>query len=366
MSIPADGTQLLTHSRAATWRACPRKAYLRYELAIRPVVEGEPLRIGSAFARAVESDAKGRDVSDAIDAGLPDPYERALVAAMFHGHKERWAGQELEHVAAELPFEIALRNPATGYPTPCWRLAGKIDRIVRLADGRLALMEYKTTSRDFAPGADYWLALHMDMQLSIYLIAARELGYDIATILYDVTRRPAQRPSAVPILDADGCKIVHDASGQRVRTKDNKKWRETADSSLGYVLQTRMETPEEFAARVSGVIAADPDRHFARIEIARLDADLEVAKAELWQQQLAYRAAQTAGTPDAFYRNPGACFGASYACEFLAICQAKDLEHRTPEGFVRVDDVHPELAVAATEGGQPLHAMTGASRSISE
>lgn len=364
--MTTEPVQLLTHSRAATWRTCPRKAYLRYELAIRPEIDGEPLRIGSAFARAVEAEAKGLDVSDAIDAGLPDPYEKALVAAMFTGHKARWAGQDVEHVAAELPFDIPLRNPATGYPTPCWRLAGKIDRIVRLADGCLALMEYKTTSRNFEPGADYWLALHMDMQLSIYLIAARSMGYDIATILYDVTRRPAQRPSAVPLIDTDGFKIVNGPDGQRVRTKDGKKWRETGDSAAGYVLQTRPETPEEFAGRVSQVIAADPDRHFARIEIPRLDSDLDVAAMELWQQQLAYRAAQTSGTPDAFYRNPGACFGSSYTCEFLSICQSKGLEHHTPAGFTRVDDVHPELVVAATDGGQPIHAMTGASRSLSE
>lgn len=364
--MSTEPVQLLTHSRAATWRTCPRKAYLRYELALRPEVEGEALQIGSAFARAVEADAKGLDVSAAIDAGLHDAYDRAKVAAMFLGHKQRWAGQEVEHVAAELPFELPLRNPATNYPTPCWRLAGKIDRIVRLTDGRLALMEYKTTSRDFAPDADYWLALHMDMQLSIYLIAARAMGYDVATILYDVTRRPAQRPLAVPLTDADGVKIVHGPDGQRVRTKDGKKWRESADAAQGYVLQTRPETPEEYAARVAEAMAADPDRHYARIEIARLDADIDVAAMELWQQQLAYRAAQTAGTPDAFYRNPGACFGSTYTCEFLSICQSKGLEHHTPAGFTRVDDVHPELAVAATDGGHPVHAMTGASPSLSE
>lgn len=335
-------SQILTHSRAACFRSCPRKAYIRYELGIRAEIEGEPLRIGSAFARAVEADAKGLDVSDAIDAGIPDAYERALVAAMFTSHKARWSGQDVEHVAAELPFQIPLRNPATGYPTPTWILGGKIDRIVRLSDGRLALMEYKTTSRDFAPGEDYWLALHMDMQLSIYLIAARELGYDIATILYDVTRRPGLRPlKATPI--------------------ENRRY--TKAGVLDARQRDRDETPEEYAARVAASIAENPDRHFARIEIARLDADLDVARAELWQQQLAYRAAQTAGTTDAFYRNPGACFGTNFSCEYLSICQSRGLEDRTPAGFVRVDDVHPELAVHATEGGQPLHATTGASRS---
>jgi len=357
MSTP----QILTHSRLATFRTCPRKAYLAYDLGIRPEVEAEVLRVGSAFARAVEADAKGLDVCERIDAGLSDEYERALVAAMFHGHKQRWQHEPVEHVAAELLFDLPLTNPATGGVTPIWRRAGKIDRIVRLADGRLALMEYKTTSRDFAPDADYWLALRMDMQLSIYLIAARDLGYDVSTILYDVTRRPAQRPSQVPILDESGMKIVLDGAGERVRTKTGK-WRETGDKEQGYVLQTRTETPAEFAARVASVIAADPDYHFARIEVARLDDDLEQAKEEIWQQQLSYRAAQIARKPGAFYRNPNACFG-HYPCEYLAICQHRDLEHHTPAGFCRVDDVHPELAVDATDGGQPVHATTGASQS---
>ena len=52
------------------------------------------------------------------------------------------------------------------------------DRIVRLADGRLALQEYKTTTKDTAPGGAYWARLRLDQQVSRYMLAARAEGLD--------------------------------------------------------------------------------------------------------------------------------------------------------------------------------------------
>lgn len=339
--------QILTHTRLACFRACPRRHYLRYELGLRPEDTGFALKVGSAFHCALDAAAKGLDPEAALADGLDDPYDVALVAAMFDGHQRRWADEDLEIVASELAFDLPLVNPATGAATPIWRVAGVIDAIVRLPDGRLALQEYKTTSRDFAPGEDYWLRLHLDSQLSIYVIAARELGYDVQTVSYDVTRRPALRPSAIPLLDEDGVKIVHDAQGVRVRTKNGKKWRESGDAKAGYVLQSRTETPEEFTARVVEDIDSRPEHYFARIEIARLDQDLEECRRDLWIQQQAIRTCQRG---DAWYRNPGSCFE-PWSCDFLAVCQNRDLHTKTPAGFVRSDTVHPELAGDASLGG---------------
>jgi RecB family exonuclease len=336
----AAAVQTLTHSRLSCFRACPRKHYIRYELGIRPQEDEFHLRVGTGFHAALDAADKGQDVEAVLEAALSNEYDLALVAAMVTGHRNRWDGEPVEVVASELPFEMPLRNPETGAATPLFTLAGVVDRIVRLGDGRLALMEYKTTSRDFAPGADYWTALHRDQQLSIYVHGARHLGYDISTILYDVTRRPAQRPSAVPLRDAEGFKIVHDRGGQRVRTADGKKWRETADNEKGYVLQTRVETAEEFAKRVSEAIAADPFRHFARIEIARLEDDLTACSAGLWQQMQTLRAMQRSG---GWYANPASCITSYGSCAYAGICDRKDLATATPEGFARADDIHPEL-----------------------
>jgi hypothetical protein len=44
--------------------------------------------------------------------------------------------------------------------------------------------------------------------------------------------------------------------------------------------------------------------------------------------------------------------GNGTACEFLAVCQqGRAVETQTPEGFVRVADVNPEIANHATEPG---------------
>ena len=310
----------------ASFRACPRRHYLRYELGLAPAETPFSLRVGSAFHAAKDAADRGMDPEAAIGAAVEDPFDLALVAAMFQAHCTRWEGQEFEAVVSEQEFELPLRNPETGCATPIWKLAGKMDRIVKLQDGRFALMEYKTTSRDFSPGAEYWQRLHLDQQLSIYVIAARRLGYPIDTILYDVTRRPGLRPHKATPVEA------------RKYTKDGRLYANQRDVG---------ETPEEFAARVGANMAERPDYYFARIEIARMEQDLEDCEAELWMQQLAIREGQRSGH---WWRNPGACYG-TIPCDYLNICLFRDLETRTPDGFVRLEDTHPELSGNAAVAG---------------
>lgn len=321
-----NGKQLLTHSRLSCFRTCPQKHYLRYECGLRPEVDSTALRVGGAFHRALEADFKGEDIDAAMAECLSDPYDMAIVAAIFHAHREHWKSQPIDVIQVEEVFDIPLLNPQTNAPTPVWRLAGKTDRIVKLPDGRLALMEHKTTNRDFSPGADYWVALHLDKQLSIYVIAARALGYDVQTILYDVTRRPMLRP-------------------HKATPEDKRKYK--ADGTLYANQRDRDETPEEFAARVTTDIAERPDYYFSRIEIARLQQDLDDCAWEVWQQQLAIREAQRSRR---WYRNPNSCFTNYGSCEYLTICQGTTLAGEIPPGFKVVEDLHPELSGTARAG----------------
>lgn len=328
-------TQFLTNSRMSCARTCKRKHQLRYELGLFPAVESLPLRIGSAFHLALELNDLGEDAAAAIRASNLDAFEQELVLRMFMGHLWRWQGDGYEVVAPEQQFDLPLVNPDTGAPTPCWRLAGKMDRIVRLADGRLALQEYKTTTDDLSPGSDYWIRLRMDQQVSLYVLAARTLGFDVQTIIYDVTRRPMLRPyKATPEAD-------------RKFTKDGRLYANQRAND---------ETPEEYGERVNEDIAARPEHYFARVEIPRLAAELDDFRRELWQQQLEIRSAQRA---QSWYRNTSACVS-PYECEYLSICSRRDLDTNTPAGFVRSTNVHPELsprgaslATIATPGAIP-------------
>lgn len=332
---------LLTNARMSCARTCLRKHEIRYELGLRPATDDAPRRIGSAFHAAMEAETRGQDPYAAVCSFGLDPYDEEVVLRLVVGHRWRWQDDGLAAVAAEVPFELPIRNPETGAETPIWRRAGKIDGIGRLADGRLALVEYKTTSEDIAPGSEYWTRIRIDQQNIGYFIAARELGFDVQTIVYDVVRKPTLQPRSVPLVDEEGTKIVLDGAGQRVRTKDGKKWRESGDTAAGYVLQTRPETRDEFGERIRADMAERPDFYFARMEIPRLERDLELFRQELWMQQLSLRAAQRSGH---WFRNPGACRGFFGACEFLGICERTDLDTNTPDGFVRLSNVHPELS----------------------
>lgn len=326
MTVQTSDKQRLTHSRLACVRRCPRQHYLRYECGLRPATDGLALRVGSAFHLGMERIERSEPYEDEIAIALDDPYALAMVAAMIDGHTRAWDGQTYEPVAAEMVFDLPLVNPTTGAPSTVWMLAGKIDRIVRLADGRLALMEYKTTSRDFAPGADYWVQLRLDQQLSIYVSAARALGYEVETVLYDVTRRPSLRPlKATP-------------DDQRKYTKQGTLYANQRDTD---------ETPEEYAGRIAADIASRPEHYFARIEIARLQQDLDDCAAELWAQQLMIRQMQRSGGAS-WFRNPAACIE-NYSCPYIDICQSRNLDTWTPEGFTRITDVHPELTQIQSE-----------------
>lgn len=182
---------------------------------------------------------------------------------------------------------------------------------------KVYLLETKTTSEDISPGATFWKRTILDPQLSIYIPALRKLGHDPVGALYDVLRKPAQSPGNIPLLDENGQKIVHDASGARVKTKDGKKWRQAGDTKQGLVLQTREETPEEFRDRCLRTIAEDPQRYYARGTVVRLEADEREAAFDTWNTASSMRQARKLNV---YPRNPDSCMSWSRECSYIDVC----------------------------------------------
>jgi hypothetical protein len=58
--------QLLTSSRLATLRTCPRQHYYRYELRLSRVRSAEALRFGGAYHAGLEAHNRGADDATAI------------------------------------------------------------------------------------------------------------------------------------------------------------------------------------------------------------------------------------------------------------------------------------------------------------
>ena len=359
--------QLLTHSRQDAFKVCRRKHWFAYEIGLRKTVDAKALRMGSAYHAAIEqlntatlpetALEQAVDTVRAVYDNCPEmieplewAYECETVIRLACGYQWRWADDRMEHVVSEQSFCLPLLTPATGRPTPNCQLAGVIDGIERLEDGRLACREAKLFGEDLGPDAPFWRRLRIDHQLSIYLIAARQLGHEVATVLYDVTRKPTIAPTSVPILDDDGMKVVLDQNGMRVFTKQNKP-RQTGDVKQGWVLQSRPMTTEEWGDKLTGDIVHRPDYYYARAEVARLDSELDECRQELWEVQQAIREAQRAGR---WYRtcNRNTC---SFCAYFdLCTCGYNPKIDPLPDGFEVVQDVHPELGDrhARTPAGQ--------------
>jgi len=360
-------SQLLTHSRQDAFKTCRKKHYFSYELGIRQSEDAKPLRMGSAYHEALEVIGNGGDLSQATEAIYkyydehPNQYdqyeweiERETVLRLLCGYVWRWENCHLTHVATEMSFNIPLLNPETGAASKVWDMAGKIDGIVTLEDGRLAVMEHKLLSEDLSSDSLLWKRLRIEHQISLYVVAARRLGYHVESVLYDVTCKPTIKPSQVAILDENGAKIVLDAHGDRVRT-ERGLYRQTGDTSKGYVLQQRPMTAEEWGEKLSADIAEKPEKYYARQEVPRLDQDLSEYEYELWDIQRTIREAQL---NDRHYRtcNKNTC---SF-CSYFSICtngwKAGDT---LPDGFVQLQNLHPELTGETTNVNSNTTAETG-------
>lgn len=333
--------QLLTATSLGIWRKCPRAYFYRIELGLSPKTDATPLRIGTAFHAGMAGKEVGLITVDGLYAATPgaDAYEHQTVRTLVYGHQWRW-GDSWKVLASEATFQLPLVNPATGRSSRRFTLAGKLDAFVTLPDSRLAVVEYKTAGEDISPESDYWPRLRCDPQIAQYILGARALGFEPACVMYDVTRKPTISPGNVPLLDENDLKVVLDVQGQRVMTKQGKP-RQTSDTALGYVLQVRPETPDEWAGRLWADMVSRPDHYFARREIPILDDELARFQAELWQQA---GAIGHAGHQGCWYRNVGRW--TCPMCTYSEICLngiQVGPDDPAPAGFLKNGSVHPEL-----------------------
>lgn len=346
--LPILDNHLLTHSSEQAFRTCPRLYWLRYVKGLRPKHDGDALRLGAAIhvgLDAVKTDGGEMGAVKAVrdayaDADCP-PWlqpedfdtEQETALAMVRGWWRRYADDPIvKYVASEISFDLPIVNPYTGREYAGHRNAGKIDGIAELPDGRLALVEHKTTSDEIGPASDYWQRLLIDQQISRYYLAAHELGYPVSAVVYDVLRKPQIRPKNVAKLDR------HRATTER----------HYFNLQLNGVCPER-ETPRMYGARLLADLSERPEFYFARNEIPRLQSDLDQFKLDQWA---AVRAISSCELDGYWPRNTGACTS-PYRCQFLDVCRGLngDPDEQVPDGFRIAGNLHPELTPAAVPEG---------------
>ena len=311
---------LITNSEVSTYRRCPREWHWAYGQGIRPVERAGSLRFGSLVHSGLESHWLGNGT--ALAACDSDAYEIERAKAMLDGYAIRWAADNYEVIGVEMQFRVRLVNPATGARSLTFELGGKLDALVRDANGEVWVCEHKTSSEDITAGSQYWAKLRMDSQVSTYIFAAREMGYEPRGVLYDVLKKPQQKPfKATPA--------------------ESRKYK--AGGDLYANQRASDETPAEYGERVRGAIAENPDAYYQRGTVVRLAEEEREAAADLWQYAGRIRDTKRTGIAP---RNPDACQRYGRTCGYWAACVGESAIDN-PARYVKVASVHQELTDAA-------------------
>lgn len=284
---------LLTQSELRTYRRCAREHQIAYRQGLRPAgADAAPLRFGSAVHEGLARWWQGQDIGECLDVldGM-EPYERAQAAAMLTGYAAYWQKPAGHVLAVEREFRCPLVNPATGHASQTFQLGGKVDAVTCL-DGRVLLVEHKTSSEDITPGSPYWQRLRIDTQVPIYLQGVRSMGWEPAGCLYDVLGKPKLRPK-------------------------------------------KGESADAFYERLCDEIAGNPARYFQQLEIAVLARDEADAMADAWATARAIRESELANR---WPRNSDACVRWSRPCSYFGLCTGQSSTDR----FIKTIP-HPEL-----------------------
>ncbi len=346
----------------------------------------EALRIGSIFHLAMEAMAKihaptgtaEREAAELEAIRLatsqydeprpswldPDQWEveRQIVYRMLFAYRWRWSQQNLAFVATEQVFHQPLRTKyGTVAMTPDkkpWMRAGVIDKIVQTEEGRLCVMEHKTSSEDVTPGSRYWDRRRMDRQLGYYMAAARDMGFDVTGVIYDVMRKPQTRPKLLTITETRAflgldekkqdrvglyageqseINIDRDATGEILGVHVDEYRAEIQPMNTGVRMR---ETPNMYGARIFTDILAEPDKYFAREEIPITDADIDEAMQDADHYSLLINRCRETGY---WPKNNDACDDWG-GCEYFPLCVNHGGEQMALEcGLMKALGLFPEL-----------------------
>ena len=305
---------MVSTSEMRVFQRCEREHALLYTLGYKPIERAHALRVGSLVHAALESwwlwrtdsevgrlDTALAKVAHAIreDDCRVDEFDRVRVEELIRGYHAEWADEPLETIAVEAEFTTPIVDPDMGTELPGIVLGGRIDALVRDADGYVWVVEHKTATD---PGAGaYWARLSLDLQCSVYLIGAQALGFKPKGVLYDVIGKPKVVPlKATPI--------------------DQRKYRKS-DGGLYAGQREADETPEEFRTRVAELVRTAQSPLYRRGRVVRFPADELAAARDICVLARRIAAARLRAMDGEYVlRNPDACSRFGRMCEFFGPC----------------------------------------------
>lgn len=364
----------LTNSSMNTAKTCLRKYELAYVHGLRRAEDQLPLKIGSIVHDALDLRAKGENWVAYLDKAMATEFtEDAESQAMAHmtrsmvlAYDWRWKDNDahLRVIDSEMPFDVPILNPETSGQSKTFRYSGKIDKIVEF-EGRCMIMEHKTTAGKLEPGCDYLKRLTIDSQVTLYWLAALDLGYEVEGVLYDVITKPSIRPKALTQKDAADFAVSQTYFGDNYEvvvrgatySHEAGKWLVPVGGQIQDITVngepvvwepgakpgtfTIHETPAMYGSRVYRTMTDDYQRYFHRLTVPRLECDLAETRKELWLTAGLLRDCER---DNVFPRNTSACLGFG-VCPYFSVCSGGGWtpDDMVPDGYHVLSDVHPEL-----------------------
>jgi hypothetical protein len=306
--------QLTTYSQWRIFRDCRMACKYRYFDNLVPLDRAHTLRFGATIHECLElwhNSLNFPVVQKHIDLSYPDrnalneqgEAEKAdwhLAHAMMEGYVLHYPTEDFDVLALEKGFEGAIINPQTGAESRSFRLAGKVDGIVK-KDGLYYLLEHKTTS---AIDGAYIEKLWTDFQITIYAgYLEQTMGITISGIIYNILAKAKLRQSR----GETEAEFEERRAGLIAKSKTGKS---SAKRKLP-------ETDEEFRTRLEEKYAVPAMFHREMLFLSR-DRFREL-QAELWELSKSLLDARRRGV---WYRNTSQCFNCGRPCAYWPICSS--------------------------------------------
>jgi len=324
-----------TNSSLAAARRCLRYYDWRYlrRLELDSDEEREALAVGGCWHEAFDAQARTGTVAgaySAIEATAPSELWSVKLSRLYAAHAWHWSAQPLTMVETEWEFDVDFRGR---------RLRGKVDGMIKHEDGRVGVIERKTTSDSVEAESLYWDRLRMDVQVGMYgLAASHKLGRYPDFVIYDVVRKPTISPKNLSAAEVKRMRGELSSSG--CATYFGESFRGVDVESA---LSESRESSALYGARLTADIGDRPGHYFARREVPRLTSDYETLQAQLIDQ---INLLEYAEDNAMLHRNPDACslFG---KCDFFGLCERNltpGLVKLPPDGYRVRDRLHAELS----------------------
>jgi hypothetical protein len=273
---------ILTSSALSAFRDCPRRYHHAYERKRVPVTDAAPLAFGKLWHEVMDAwwwagseHAVAYLVEKADEIKEEDAAKIAALLKHYRPPHDRFDVLDVEKY-----FEVKIDSPTGGRAFRSWRLAGKVDVLVReKATDHIWIIDHKTTASQIIGFGDYWQHLQVDGQMANYCLA-----FDARGFIYDVVKKPTIKLCG----------------------KDEKAAPQHGGSAAN-----------AYQARIEESIREDKEPWYQWREHPKLKDDTREARFDLWQQVQMVR---ECSKQDRYPRNSNACVGRYGACPYMKVC----------------------------------------------